>query len=224
MKFLKGLGWLVVPYIMIFFQWKKIGAVGKGIGTAWALVVLLIVIGGSNSDDTKPTAPSQAISAPAKPIETPVSATPQPTAQTPAPAPEPAKVFKIGQDVAVGDLVFKVESVNTAKQVGNEFLNKKANAKFQLIKVTVKNNGKEAVTISDSFFKLLEDDGTEYSSDTAAAIYANQDGSFFLEQINPKTAKTGVIVFDIPETAKNLKLQVQTGLFGTEQESIELKK
>lgn len=50
MKFLKFIGWVFIPYIMILFQWKKIGAIGKGLGTAWALIVLISSIGNAASE------------------------------------------------------------------------------------------------------------------------------------------------------------------------------
>lgn len=45
MRFLKFIGWVFFPYIMLPFQWKKIGTVGKVLGTVWALIGLLSGIG-----------------------------------------------------------------------------------------------------------------------------------------------------------------------------------
>ncbi|WP_134703793.1 hypothetical protein [Ammoniphilus sp. YIM 78166] len=50
MKWLKILGWLSIPYIMIMFQWKQLGSVGRGLGTLWALFVLLIAISTNSSE------------------------------------------------------------------------------------------------------------------------------------------------------------------------------
>lgn len=61
MKALKIIGWIVVPYIMIFFQWKKIGNKGRAFGIAWALLILIIFF---NSEETDP---AQEIAAGAQP-------------------------------------------------------------------------------------------------------------------------------------------------------------
>lgn len=45
MGFLRVLGWIFIPFIMIFFRWKKIGVISKVFGIPWALVALLIFIG-----------------------------------------------------------------------------------------------------------------------------------------------------------------------------------
>jgi len=48
MKFLKFLGWLFIPYIMIFFQWRKIKLAARIFGTAWAIIALLSVFGANS--------------------------------------------------------------------------------------------------------------------------------------------------------------------------------
>ena len=64
-----------------------------------------------------------------------------------------------------------------------------------------------------------------------ASMSANQSGdidnSFFLEEVNPESKLEGKVVFDVSEataTSKDLKLKVQTGIFGTETEEIKLTK
>jgi hypothetical protein len=53
MKVLKILGWIIVPYVMIFISWKKLGRIGKGFGVIWAVIALLLAIGNMTSDNTK---------------------------------------------------------------------------------------------------------------------------------------------------------------------------
>lgn len=45
MKFLKVLGWIFIPYIVVFILWGKTGKVAKAFGVIWALFILLITIG-----------------------------------------------------------------------------------------------------------------------------------------------------------------------------------
>ena len=125
--------------------------------------------------------------------------------------------YSIGQEVPVGDVVYIVNSKEVNTNVGGEF-GKTANGIFLVLNVTVKNNGKEAVTVTDDFFTLLKGD-VEYKSDSTAGIYANQDANFFLTEVNPENSVTGNVVFDITEETANdpsIQLRVQTGYFGTE--------
>ena len=125
--------------------------------------------------------------------------------------------YSIGQEVPVGDVVYIVNSKEVNTNVGGEF-GKTANGIFLVLNVTVKNNGKEAITVTDDFFTLLKGD-VEYKSDSTAGIYANQDTNFFLTEVNPENSVTGNVVFDITEETANdpsIQLRVQTGYFGTE--------
>ena len=125
--------------------------------------------------------------------------------------------YSIGQEVPVGDVVYIVNSKEVNTNVGGEF-GKTANGIFLVLNVTVKNNGKEAITVTDDFFTLLKGD-VEYKSDSTAGIYANQDANFFLTELNPENSVTGNVVFDITEETANepsIQLRVQTGYFGTE--------
>ncbi|MED4586688.1 DUF3862 domain-containing protein [Brevibacillus choshinensis] len=95
MKFLKILGWIFVPYIMIGFQWNKIGSTPRVIGSVWAGICLIGLIANMGSDKQKPAPPAQTASAPApEPAkqETPVQPAQTPAAvpvTAPAPAPKP---------------------------------------------------------------------------------------------------------------------------------------
>lgn len=129
--------------------------------------------------------------------------------------PEETKA-KIGEEFELGELTFLVESVEEKERAGDDILGKDASGTFKVVKVSVTNNSKEAIMMDSSFFTLIEDDGTEYSSDSEASMYIDPESSFFIEEINPKTTKTGYVAFDIPEDVGGLELQVQTGFWGTE--------
>lgn len=133
------------------------------------------------------------------------------------------KVYKIGDKLTVGDVRYKVTNVSTSKKVGSRYLNAKAQGRFLIISIQITNKGDEALTVSDSFFKLINGKKTyEVSNDT---IYA--DDSIILKEINPDITLKGKIIFDVPEKiakAKDNYLQVQTGFWGTEKGSIALTK
>ena len=132
---------------------------------------------------------------------------------------------KMGEVVQVGDVEYTVLSKEVSTNVGGEY-GRNANGQYVILTVTVKNNGKKSITITDDFFKLLQGE-VEFDSDSTASIYAQDDHSakFFWNDLNPGNSLTGKVVFDVsPETAAatDLKVQVQTGLWGTQKGVISL--
>lgn len=131
---------------------------------------------------------------------------------------------KMGETVKVGDVEYVVNSKSTAQTVGEGFLKKTANGTYLIVNITVKNVGKESMTVTSDYFKLLKGD-TEYSDDGTAGLRANKEGKFFHSHVNPDNSITGNVVFDLGSETINspdLQLQVQTGFWGTEKGTISL--
>ncbi|MGQ7358713.1 DUF4352 domain-containing protein [Streptococcus suis] len=118
----------------------------------WFIVLVgLFVIGGLQSvlggGSNSSTSSSQA-----------TSTTTQTTTEASASSSEEQKettTYSIGQEVPVGDVVYLVNSKEVTTNVGGEF-GKTANGVFLVLNVTVKNNGKEAITVRDDFFDRQE--------------------------------------------------------------------
>jgi hypothetical protein len=66
LKALRVLGWIFVPYVMIFVSWKGLRGAGKTFGIVWALFAAISTINAINSDDT---ATKQMSAAPVATIE-----------------------------------------------------------------------------------------------------------------------------------------------------------
>ncbi|WP_327040884.1 DUF4352 domain-containing protein [Micromonospora ureilytica] len=127
---------------------------------------------------------------------------------------KPAKTTKIGQPARDGKFEFTVKSSKCGvAKIGNDMLGQKAQGQFCLVTVNVKNIGKEAQMFDGSSQKAYAADGTEYSADTGAAIYANKNAETFLNDINPGNQVTGVVVFDIPKNVKLTKLELHDSMF-----------
>lgn len=141
-----------------------------------------------------------------------------PAAETPA---EP-QLKKIGQPLKVGDLVFTVNSAASTKTLKSPLGNKSGD--FLVVTLTIKNESKEAVMINMSFFKLIGPDGAEYETDEDSLMYVDAQKNFFLKNINPNLSKQGTVIFSVPAGLSGVKLQVQTGAFGTETGQISLTK
>jgi hypothetical protein len=191
-----------------FFKFGCFGFIG--------LIVLIIIIAVATSDSSDETGQT----------DTGTNETSSSTEEKDAPKEEPKeKITGIGEVLQVGDVEFKVNGTSTAKNVGGEF-GQDAQGTFLLVDVTIANKGTEAITVDSSFFKLNAD-GKTYESDSTAGVYANENASFFLEQVNPDLSLTGTVVFDLSDEVianPDLLLNVQTGLFGTEQGQIKIAK
>lgn len=141
------------------------------------------------------------------------------------------ETYGMNQDVKIGDMIYNVSAKEVAKQVGPSVFPTDAKDTFLVVTLTVTNKGNEAVTVDSSFFKLKDGDKT-FDADASASMSANQDesgqitNSFFLQKLNPDVYLSGKIVFDISEAqanSSNNTLQVQTGAFGTQKATINLK-
>ncbi len=127
-------------------------------------------------------------------------------------------VYSVGQTFTVGDVEYTVNSVSTTQTVGDEFLNETAQGIYLLLNVTIKNNGDDALSVSNDYFTLYKGK-TKYTSDSTASLYASDNSGFFLEEVNPGNALTSNVAFDIPQDVVSdpaLQLQVQTGFWGTQ--------
>ena len=117
------------------------------------------------------------------------------------------------------DVKIKVESFETANTIGdNEFSKKTAQGVFKVVKVTVTNNQKDAITLDSNLFKLVDEQKREFggSSEGQMALETSSEKkeSFFLKQLNPGLSLTGYVVFDVPKEAKGFVLQARGGMTG----------
>jgi hypothetical protein len=192
----------------------------------WVWVLAVIIIGSISTNGNDDSATSQETKE--KPKSQTATTTPKEKKENPKK--EEKKAYKIGDTVPVGKMTYIVSRKEVKDQVGPSVLPTKATQKFLVIEVTLKNGGNEAVTVDSSFFKLKRGEKT-YEADSAGSLSANQgeDGtitnSFFLQEVNPDSEVKGFVVFDVaPDVAAatDLQLQVQTGVFGTETEKINL--
>lgn len=136
----------------------------------------------------------------------------------------------IGQDVKVGKLVYKVNNVTTAKQVGPSVLPETAQDTFLVVDLSVTNNDSKSVKVDSSYFNLVDGSKT-FKADSKASLSANQgeDGnitnSFFMQDLNPEVSMNGKIVFSVSAqeaASTSNRLKVQTGYFGTQTAEIKL--
>lgn len=124
------------------------------------------------------------------------------------------KTAKIGQPARDGKFEFTVKSAKCGvSKVGTSMVGAKAQGQFCLVTLNVKNIGKESQMFDGSSQKAYAANGTEYSADGSAALYANKNAETFLNDINPGNQVTGVVVFDIPKDVKLAKLELHDSPF-----------
>ena len=98
-------------------------------------------------------------------------------------------------------------------KVGADPLGKAAQGQFCEVTVSVKNIGNQPQTFDGGSQKAKGADGATYGNDGEAEIYANKDTATFLNQINPGNQASGLLVFDIPKTAKIVSLELHDSPF-----------
>lgn len=119
-----------------------------------------------------------------------------------------------GQAVRDGKFEFTVQKIKCGvAKVGDSILSDKAQGQFCLVTVKVRNIGKEAQMFDDSDQKAYGSDNAQFSTDTSAGIDVNQNDATFLNDINPGNSVIGVLVFDIPKSAKLAKLELHDSPF-----------
>lgn len=178
----------------------------------WLLAVIVIIaiasaIGGGGDD----TSTSEGGSADAQ--QSGESAKKE-AGDKPADKPAEEATYGIGDTVAADDWEITVAEVEDGvSQVGDEFLNAKAQGQFVQIELSVKNTGSDPNFFFEDDIKLGDESGNTYSADSEAGIYAAENNILFLEEINPGNTAEGVLVFDVPEDADPNKLTFAGGLF-----------
>lgn len=184
----------------------KVGCLGL-IGIFLLLLAIGIVFGESDSETVSETVVEPESKEKATALEEPAAPT----------------IAAIGESLKVGDVVFKVNEVHTTDKItdGGGYITYEPDsegATFLVLNATVENAGKEAITTDSSFFKLKNGD-VEYSPTT---IFTTDTKFFSFDGINPGLSMTGNVLFEIPVETTGLNLQVQTGIFGTEQGEIKI--
>jgi hypothetical protein len=121
------------------------------------------------------------------------------------------KVFKVGDEVEAGNFKWKVTGIKRKSFVGeyvyNSLIGEKANGQFLIISFEVTNIADSPKMLSDQLVRLFDTKGREYMPSTTAAFYEDNQGSIFLDTLNPLLTKEATLVFDVvPNTLYELRV------------------
>ncbi|TSK07125.1 MAG: DUF4352 domain-containing protein [Geobacter sp.] len=121
----------------------------------------------------------------------------------------------LGDTVDVGSFVYRVEDFKFRKTLGNEFINHTADGIYLLIHLSLKNHDKEAHTLDNSLFKLVDSHNVEYESSVngSTAIEMSGGKTLFLKQCQPNIQTSGVLVFEVPSKEEVYHLKVSGGFW-----------
>jgi hypothetical protein len=157
----------------------------------------------AESPDARPSQPTSTAPAPA----------PVPTTARPKPPPKPAGPG-LGDKARDGKFEFVVHSVKCGKtRVGSELIGAEAQGVYCMISVTVTNVGDEPRSFTGGNQRAFTADGKEFTNDTEAEIYANDNAATFLNEINPGNRVRGTLVFDVPKGTRLARLELHDSLF-----------
>ena len=136
------------------------------------------------------------------------------------------KTGKIDETISVGNFSYKVQKAEQAQSVGNQYIKHDAPGVYEVVSLTLRNNDKESRYADSNMFKLMDNQGRSFvvSTEATSAYSIANDNQYdlFLKQANPGLEINGVLIFDIPQDASGLKLEVSGGFGSPEKAYIEL--
>ncbi|WP_063814573.1 DUF4352 domain-containing protein [Nocardia fusca] len=116
-----------------------------------------------------------------------------------------------GSEVRDGKFAFTVTRIEApAKSVGGEFLSKSAQGEFVLVHIDVTNTSDRPQSYCGGNQKLIDTQGREFTNDTEAEIYLNDD---VYTDINPGNKFSVILAFDVPVGTTPAALEFHDSMF-----------
>jgi hypothetical protein len=125
---------------------------------------------------------------------------------------------KMGETLHVGYTAYCAWSAKWSDHISdNQFLDKRANANWLVINMTVRNDDKQARTVPP--ITLVDEQGREYEASAEAMM--TDDAIGVLQDLNPDVSKQGNVVFDVPK-GRTYRLKLSGGYWSTDTGFIDL--
>lgn len=152
------------------------------------MLAILGALFGEPSDSTKYNAPAEDQSTAG---QTSVQAETQPEN-------EQMTAYVIGDRVVSGDIAYTITNVQTSPTLSNEYSSTSADGIFVIVDMNLENVGKETITMTSNYVKLVDDQARVFESDTDSWMYIDNNDNLLLKQLQPGLQTKGRIVFDVP--------------------------
>ncbi|MFW6230746.1 MAG: DUF4352 domain-containing protein [Nanoarchaeota archaeon] len=128
--------------------------------------------------------------------------------------PSEPEVFSLDEPIRAGSFEWTIKGYTTRRQIGeyigDTLMGSEADGIYYVLDVEVENLDDTAEYLSDSFIKLVDGQGREFSADTGAAMFLEDNSYILFDQINPGIVKKGKIVFDAPENLEVVNLKISS--------------
>lgn len=140
------------------------------------------------------------------------AATPSGTSVVAGSAPDGGdEIAPAGSEVRDGKFAFVITRVDPpVKSVGGDFLSKSAQGEFVLVHIDVTNTSDQPQSYFGSNQKLIDAQGREFTNDTEAEIYLNDD---VYTDINPGNTFSVILAFDVPAGTRAAALEFHDSMF-----------
>ena len=163
----------------------------KGILIVVGVVLLLGILGASfDKSETSYNTPVET-----QPISSSASQAQTSAAQSEA---EQMTAYAIGDKVVSGDIAYTITNVQTSPTLSNEYSSTSADGIFVIVDMNLENVGKETITMTSNYVKLVDDQARIFESDTDSWMYIDNNDNVLLKQLQPGLQTKGRIVFDVP--------------------------
>jgi len=134
---------------------------------------------------------------------------------------QPVRPHRIGQDVVVGKVRWKVleaQDLGDQLESDNQFIDPlTTSGRFILVRLEVENNATESRTFTEG--DITDDQGRTFGNNSDAIPFIEDGELCVLEQINPNITKICTAIYEVPGDASGLKLVVgDLAPFGDEAE------
>lgn len=130
--------------------------------------------------------------------------------------------MKDGQEVVYGVssnvVIAPVYAKEFKEPIGSKYHKAIPQGKFIGVAVMIHNEQKDAITVNEAMFRLIDEKGREYSTSTKASVswMMSHHSQEILTEINPGNDAVFTYFFDVPSNAdiKSFKLQGRGGMMG----------
>ncbi len=119
-------------------------------------------------------------------------------------------IYYLNEEVKVADAIYVIESVQNSNKIAGY---KSQSGTYLAAKITVRNDGKEAIRLSNGDFKVIANEAY-YEHDATTSAYID-GGDFIFEKLNPGMTKTASVVYEVPTNIfeTNIAIQIMPNQF-----------
>ena len=133
----------------------------------------------------------------------------------------PAITARMGENVQVDDLTYKVTRAETFTVMGASLFEKETSGKFVKVYLDITNSGKETQQAFSSRFTLVDSQNRQFDRLSDDSLYISDAVEFGI-QLQPSLTSSGAVVFEIPKDSYGLRLVINGDWLSTSEAEVEI--